>query len=277
MRVSVVCSTGSTDLNSRLRAELLWRMVNSAHNDPGLPFELILIDNSQGGAHRQAIRDIFDTYATVTHIVQNRVNEYHGGGVTQGFKLADGDMLVQITDDLELSPGWLKEMLLPLRQFPEEKLVGALLKGHNTSSSRLVKSIRMDGRNWNVLTNCSAYCWAYWRETHEKVGPWKRSHFADTRLSRRFQRTGYHFVVPEKPFATETNLNYLRPWNYKEDRGTYAAQAKAEYVDGVWRDGFYLQNPVVPTKDRPLRNPNGIGPDAYPPEWLARQEIAGDP
>lgn len=278
MRVSLVCVTGSTELNSRLRAELLWRMVNSAHLNPGHPFELILVDNSQGGAHRKAIRDIFDSYRSVTHIVQNRINEFHGGGVRQGLQLADGDMLVQITDDLELKPGWLSALIHPLLIYPEEKFVGGLVKGHNVRAP-VIRRFDLEGIKYVVRPKCAAYCWAYSRKTYKEMGDWRRAHFADTRFSKRLQRAGYVFTLPEERYADETNLNYLRPWDYKNERGIHAQQLKHQHLDHVWPTGVcasLLHPPVVPTTEHPLKNPEGIGPGAYPEDWLAEQEIAGD-
>ncbi len=286
MKVSLVCVTGSRELNSRLRAELLWRMVNSAHFEPGYPFELILVDNSQGGAHRQAIRDIFDTYNTVTHIIQNKINEFHGGGVRQGMAVADGDILVQVTDDLEWKPGWLADLIAPLLdQGPPNPidarkngwLIAAPIKGHNVSS-RLVWEMVVGGRQYKVRTNAAAYCWAFWRATWEQMGPWKRAHFADTRWSVRARRMGYRFVLPTWEIAKETNLNYLRPWDYKNERGRYAQALKHAHLDTIWAGSVLAggRTPERPTTKHPLKNPTGIGPGVYPVEWLDNQEIAGD-
>jgi len=286
MRVSLVCTTGSTELNSRLRAELLWRMVNSAHIEPGHPFELILVDNSQGGAHREAIRDIFDTYNSVTHIVQNKINEFHGGGVRQGMAVADGDILVQVTDDLEWKPGWLADLIAPLldqgRPISIDStkrgwLIAAPIKGHNVNS-HFIRGMNVSSRQYQVRTNAAAYCWAFWRETWNFLGPWKRAHFADTRWSVRARRAGYKFVLPTWEIAKETNLNYLRPWDYKNERGRYAQSLKYAHIDTTWSGSVLAWGriPERPTVKHPLRNPKDIGPGAYPAEWLRDQEIAGD-
>lgn len=290
--ITCICVTGSTELNDFLRAELLWRMVNSMHEDPGHPFELILVDNCDGyGPHRKAIDEIFETYLTVTHVIRNRQNQFHGGGVDQGVALADGELIVQITDDLEWKPGWLKDLVAPLLSIGPPisietahkgtRLIAAPIRGHNVSG-RWVREIEFDGRRYDFWTNAAAYCWAFWRETFLELGPWRRAHFADTKWSRQAQRQGYEFVVPAgRRIATETNLNYLRPWDYRGERRREALAEKRQYLKELWEKaeppvGLRTKPPVKPETQWPLKNPVHVGPGAYDPGWLSEQRARQD-
>lgn len=273
--ISCVCATGSTEINSALRAELLWRMVNSMHRYPGHEFELILVDNCHGpGPHRDAINQIFDTYRTVTHLVRNRVNEYHGGGVNQGVALADGELLVQIVDDLEWEPGWLKKLVAPLIpiEASTRKRICAPLNGHNSRGKHL-RTEMIGGSLYHARSIAAAYAWAFWRETYDDLGPWRRAHFADTRWANSARGKGYEFLVPVERIARETNLNYLRPWDYQAEKKNNARTTKLKYVEDAFSAGNLTMGLVViPPTGQPLRNPVGIGPDVgYPADWLKEQ------
>lgn len=273
--ISCICVTGSTRINSHVRADLLWRMVNSMHEDPGRAFELILVDNCHGpGPHRDAINDIFETWNTVTHVVRNRQNAFHGGGVNQGVAMADGDILVQITDDLEWSPKWLSDLLAPLTFLGESnRIIAAPMKGHN-ASGRFLERLKVGDRIYEARSNAAAYCWAFWRSAWDEVGPWRRAHFADTRWSKLAQSKGYRFVIPTWRIARETNLNFLRPWNYSAERGLNALARKRDHVDKIfWEGKFAAKDPHRPSKQWPLRNPIGIGPGCYPDEFLEEHGV----
>lgn len=282
MLVSCVCVTGSTEINAHLRADLLWRMVNSMHSGARSgrhQFELILVDNCHGdGPHREAIDEIFETYATVTHMVRNRANQFHGGGVNQGMALTKSDLLIQVVDDLEWSTGWLDVLIEPLLAEPARKLIAAPLRGHNCTTRLLGRETHC-GIDYDVRTNAAAYCWAFWRKAWNEIGPWRAAHYADTRWSRRAASLGYQWTVPRQVIARETNLNYLRPWNYIAERSIVATKRDKAALLKIWEEGALLtRTPYQPTRQWPLRNPQGVGnygPGSYPDEWLRGQGVPG--
>jgi len=238
------------------------------HNKPGRAFELIIVDNECGNIHRAAINDICSTYQTVTHVIRNRLNEYHGGGVRQGVLLSDFDIIVQSADDLEYSPGWLDALVRPIETFGDERLIGAILKGHNVKSS-IRGELQCGGENYVLRNRAAAYCYAFKRETIGTCGHWRRSHLADTRWVNIANEKGFLFVLPEKKYAHETNLNFLRPWDYKKERRKWAFDEKKRHILDAWSKEFKpLRSPYIPEKRYPLKNPDGEGPGSYSEEYL---------
>lgn len=274
--ISVIVTTGSTRLNSHVRANCLWRCVNSMHVDPGMCFELILVDNADGdGVHREAIDEIWRTYNTTTHLVRNRQNEFHGGGVRQGIFLSDGDIIVQSADDLEYSPGWLAALVRPLMLRPDENWIGALAKGHNVSSKLISEPLAIGPDEYVIRDRAAAYCYAFHRRTVEECGTWRRAHMADTRWANIARARGYEWILPTATYARETNLNYLRPWDYRRDRRQWAAEEKASYLFDLWRgapNALAAKPPHKPKIRYPLKNPVGEGPGCYSDDYLAIQE-----
>lgn len=265
MKASVIITSGSTEVNAHVRANCLWKCVNSMHEDPGAEFELIIIDNCHGSSvHRDAIEEIWHTYKNVTHVIRNRVNEFHGGGVRQGLYVADGQVLVQCADDIRVAPGWLKVLCDPLVEHPDQKLVGTLGPGINVKARRC-GLLQCRDRQYRLLDRAGAYCWAIRKTDYQNnLPPWYRKHFADTRMANKMSERGFKFSAPIEPgFLKFTNANYLRPWDYKDKRN--APMFKEEYIQWVWRKGVLAKKPHVPVEKYPLKNdPAWTGPQDYP-------------
>lgn len=260
MKVSIIIASGSTEQNAHVRINCLWRCVNSMHDDPGEPFELIIIDNAGVQDHRDAIRQIFDTYPTVTHVVANRVNEFMGGAFRQGAMISDGEILVFAADDTLLRPGWLTALIKPLEVFPDRKYVAALQSGPNTRT-RFLGKIMVEGVPYCLRARAGCYIWGLRRKDYELVAPWRRFHFADTRMANRIRRMGFVWTMPSQPkeeFLSHTNLNYLRPWEYRRDRKVPVQKFKDRYLAELWKclpaAPPPLQPPVQPTERFPLKN-----------------------
>ncbi len=250
VRISVVIVSGSTKLNEHVRINCLWRCVNSMHEDPGMPFELILVDNSVTPLHRAAINHIYDTYSSVTHIIKNRVNERHGGGMRQGVHVADGDIIVSAPDDVLVTPGWLPVLIAPLIE-TDGRYIGSLGRGVNTRGKRCGE-IEVAGRPYTLWTRAGHFVWAIRRADYEVLGPWKRRHFADTRIARKAVVAGFVWTAPKHGrWLDYTNLNYLRPWVYRDKRPF--RDFKFRYLDIVWEKGLVTGEPYRPTQKYPLK------------------------
>lgn len=249
MKISIVIASGSTELNAHVRINCLWRCVNSLHEDPGHPFELILIDNSKTEDHRQAIATIYDTYRSITHVIKNRINERHGGAMRQGLFVADGDILVTMPDDVILAPRWLEVLVAPLIE-TDKPYIASLQKGPNVRA-RTRGQIEVDGRTYKLWTRAGHYTWAMRRQDMEKMGTWKRKHFADTRMANTAQRLGYLWTVPlPDRYIKHSNLNFLRCWNYRNKRS--AQFDKFDYLETVWKD-VVTKEPERPSERFPLK------------------------
>ena len=256
MKVSIIIPSGSTEQNAHVRINCLWRCMNSLHNNPGIPFEIILIDNAQTENHHQAIQKIFRTYPSVTHLIVNRVNEMMGGAFKQGCEIADGKFFVFMADDCLLSPGWLSALLLPLERFPDSLYVGALEVGPNVRS-KLEGKIYVDDISYTIRTRAGCYVWALRAEHYNHVIPWQRKHFADTRMANRLRGKGFSFIFPtKKGYLAYSNLNYLRPWEYQRDKANSVMDFKKEHMGRSWEGDKVrlLQAPEEPKERYPLRN-----------------------
>lgn len=271
-KISVIVVTASRALNRNVRKWCLTKCLASMHREPGYPFELILVSNASHGDHLSTCRSLTNRYWTITHYVENRLNEYYGGGARIGAELADGDILVFAADDIFVSPNWLKLLAKPLVAWDTE-CVSCLQPGPNVRS-KLTGTLRLDGARYQRRTRAGAYLWGMNRGTYEKVGPWPRKHFADTEMANRIRRQRIPFICPvDHGYVSHLNLNFLRPWDYSKEKGRRADMDKWEELDTKWNEPPFVHERELSLDGAPpLRNPEGEGPGCYSKEYLARHQ-----
>ncbi len=97
----------------------------SLREDPGAPFDLMVVDNGSCRPVRafleQALAD-----GQIDQLVLNHRNLGRPNGVRQVLRAATGDLVVYTDGDIDFRPGWLAAHLEVLEAFPDVGMVGGL-------------------------------------------------------------------------------------------------------------------------------------------------------
>jgi O-antigen biosynthesis protein len=95
------------------------------HTD--LPFHIYIIDNDS----TDETVDLHKIYARNITILRNRMNRKWRGGINQGIQLGNNPNIVFMNNDVEVSKGWLNNMIAFLDTHPRIGAVGPLTSGPN--------------------------------------------------------------------------------------------------------------------------------------------------
>lgn len=92
----------------------------------GEPFEIILVDNGCNGETRQGLRTLAESQPRV-RVVQNYENYWFALGNNLGVAQSKGEYIVLLNNDTQVTPGWLAELIDPLRKDSRLGVVGPKL------------------------------------------------------------------------------------------------------------------------------------------------------
>jgi GT2 family glycosyltransferase len=95
------------------------------HTD--LPFHIYIIDNDS----TDETVDLHKIYTRNITILRNRMNRGWRGGINQGIQLGNNPNIVFMQNDVEVSKGWLDNMITFLDTHPRIGAVGPLTSGSN--------------------------------------------------------------------------------------------------------------------------------------------------
>ena len=149
-RVSVIICT-------RDRPNDLRRAVGSLLAVRDFPFELVVVDQSETDAGKQALLD-FEGDSRLRHVYSRSLGKGHA--LNHGLACATGDVIVCTDDDCEAPPGWLQGAVRALEEHPSAALAFTNVEAapHDTEGgyvpvfkrehSRLLRS------PWALLSGC---------------------------------------------------------------------------------------------------------------------------
>lgn len=179
-------------------------------------FELIIVDNASKDATPQYLQELKDKYPNVK-IKLNKDNKGFAGGMNQGIRLADGEFIILLNNDILASPNWLENLIKPMIENSEIGLVGPIT--NCSGNEQCVSFEGMDKNNYvdfikNYLerqkgevyfTNRLAFfCVAISKSALEKIGLLDENFgigwFEDDDYCLRMINAGYKIVITEDCF-----------------------------------------------------------------------------
>ncbi|MFA6988636.1 MAG: glycosyltransferase family 2 protein [Candidatus Gastranaerophilaceae bacterium] len=108
-------------------------------------FELIIIDNASRDNTPRYLQELKEKYNNVK-IQLNAKNKGFPAGMNDGLKLADGEFLVLLNNDILVTPDWLNDLLAPLKTNSEIGLVGPL--SNNVGTEQRIDIEGLDKNNY---------------------------------------------------------------------------------------------------------------------------------
>jgi len=115
----------------------------AAHAGP-TPFEVIVVDDGSSDATAQRLEDIEGI-----HAIRNAQNLGFVGSCNAGAAAAQGELLVFLNNDTQVTPGWLEALVRCLDEAPDAGLAGAKLIYPDGRLQEAGGIIFSDGSGWN--------------------------------------------------------------------------------------------------------------------------------
>src|SRR5512133_1166181 len=94
-------------------------------------FELILVDNASSDGTPDYLREVKQSHDNVK-LVLNKKNKGYAGGNNEGMRIAEGDHIVLMNNDVLVTPGWLDELLAP---FATDRSIGLVAPITNSAGN----------------------------------------------------------------------------------------------------------------------------------------------
>lgn len=189
MKASIVLVTWSPD---KKRLNLLKNTLKTLEGSTDIPYELIVIDN--GGIKEQT--EFLKTQKIDKHII-NTENLGNGCGRNQGIRVAEGEYIVLIDNDMKFMKDWLKECIEALEKYPNKKLVATALKSSHWRYGKLYHRGMLD--EYTLWERSAPGCWVMRRKTLDEIGEFSKNPISGADYCRRLCNNGYrHIMLPKK-------------------------------------------------------------------------------
>jgi GT2 family glycosyltransferase len=176
---------------------------------PGLPHEIILVDDGSTDGTREWLATLADPSL---HVVLNEKNLGYAGANNRGAALARGEFLALLNNDLVLLPGWLPPMLDGFAHLPRAGIIGncQFISGTQVLDHRgvrfdlLRRPLHVSSRPWvtraytryRAVTAACCLLRAEVFNGHGGFDPAFRNGYEDIDLCLRLERAGFrHYVA----------------------------------------------------------------------------------
>ena len=180
--------------NPPKRSDLLKTCVESVIKHTRYPAELIVVDNGgdpdDSDYLLQKAREGF-----LTH-VRFPQNMHFAFAWNQGAKLATGDPLIFMCNDIEVTEGWLEECMRILGNHKSEKIIATPFI---TYDKRRMNTVMPNGDRMNPRAGSN--CLAIWREDFYTIGEWPHHRIGGTIWYNTLKQKGYRTMAPPKDLA----------------------------------------------------------------------------
>lgn len=225
-KVSIIMLTFNQLEDTRQTVESLFKYT---HSD----FELIFVDNGSVDETRSYLEQLQETTPNVRLIFNDR-NLGFAKANNQGMKIANGDYILLLNNDVILTEGWLERMLACAESDPSIGVVGPVTNsavgqqvvefplGHHADGVQKFACIQLleNAGYWFEIHRIIGFCLLVKRGVIEKIGMLDERFgpggFEDYDFCLRVKQAGYRIMVAKDVFVyhmggrgyTKNNLDY---------------------------------------------------------------------
>jgi GT2 family glycosyltransferase len=144
-------------------------------------YEIILVDN---GSSDESVRFVKESFPLVK-VVELRENKGFSGGNSAGFKIANGEFIALVNNDVRAEPDWLEQILQPMLGNPEVGICASKLiidgteaidsagDGLNTGGVGFNRGLKIDRKHFSISEFIFGACGAaalYRRSMLQEIG-----------------------------------------------------------------------------------------------------------
>ena len=181
--------------SNRERSGMMKKSLESLLKSTKLPFELIVVDNGgslDDSAYLMGKKEI-NTY------IKNSDNLHFAFARNQGIRVANGDYIAIVDNDIVYEKGWLEECVAVLEAYPDKKIYATPV--YNVAHWRpkywLPEVLEVNGRIYRQNRRAGSNCFVIRREDLEKIGDFYIHRVAGTKWTDKAWDMGYHAAVTQ--------------------------------------------------------------------------------
>lgn len=172
--------------------------VQSLIENSDYPMELIVLDNGGNPDDSEYLLNLCRQKKITTYI-RFADNMSFGYAWNTGVRVATGDYISFVCNDLYFKKGWLAKMIELLEKYSDRKLIAAPFITPDKDRSNFNKEILSDGSRINSLAGSN--CMVMRRGTFQDVGEFPHHRIGGSAWHRAMHLRGYLVVVPKEDYA----------------------------------------------------------------------------
>jgi len=186
----------SAGKNPPSRSVLMMNCVDSIIKNTNVPAELIVMDNGGKDDDSQYLLDKARD-GKLTH-VRFPQNMHFAFAWNRGARLATGEYLCFICNDIEVQPNWLSECIRILEEHPDEILIAT---SFITYDKRRMNTVLENGDRQNPRAGSN--CLVIRREDFYKIGEWEHHRIGGTLWYNKIRAMKLRTIAPPKDLACD--------------------------------------------------------------------------
>lgn len=145
------------------------------------PYQFILVDNGSLDGTREIIEEMASLYPEILFLFSSK-NLGRGRGANYGLRLAEGEYLIILDDDLIVPLGWMEKMTTALKAVPQVGWLSTNLKGEENDPEEILESDprymkQYDGIRIETPPGVGGWCMAMPRSVYERLGGLQEDRF----------------------------------------------------------------------------------------------------
>ena len=182
----------------RSRFGLLYDCITSLKKNTDYPAELIVMDNGGSPDDTQFLLDKVRD-GTINTLVRYKENRNFAYAWNEGARIATGDYISFICNDIEFLPGWLSASVKILEDYPDKQYVATPFITYD--KRKHTTEITKEGYRVNMRSGSN--CMVMRREDWPKLGEFPNHRIGGSLWYTKNFREGWWFVAPPNDLAID--------------------------------------------------------------------------
>lgn len=205
----------SAGKNPPKRGDLLRNLIESLERNTDYPAEILVWDNGGNPDDTEyllsKVRD-----GTINQLIRSKDNQHFAHAWNSLAKLATGDYLSFICNDIQVAPKWLSTCVKILEDYPDRQFVSTPF----ISYSKTKHTIEITKEGYRVNMRSGSNCMVLRKEDWEKLGDFPVHRIGGSIWYTKNFREGWRFVAPPEDLAGDMahrkGVNFTIPIEVKQ-------------------------------------------------------------